>query len=219
MTPDFLTLFNTLEIRLKEKFDGEIYHKKFIPKKRLFLSVNHENASTFKKSAVMVVIFPENGALKSILIKRADYNGAHSGQISFPGGKMDHTDGDLLETAIRETHEETGIVVCKKDILGPLTPLTIPISNFMVMPYLCLLAQKPIYNNDSIEVNEIFEYWIDELLSDSAIQEVDIELNQLRLSVPAFILNSQVVWGATAMILNELRAILSTIYPRSTLDG
>lgn len=212
MTPDFLTLFNTLEIRLKEKFDGEIYHKKLIPKNRHFLSANHENAATFKKSAVMVVIFPEGDILKSILIKRADYNGVHSGQISLPGGKMDDQDHDLMETATRETYEETGIVIEKHNIIGPLTPLTIPISNFMVMPYLCLLCETPIYNNDSIEVNKIFDYPIEELIT-STIQHVSINVNKQKMVVPAFILQKEVVWGATAMILNELREIITSISP------
>lgn len=211
MQNDDLTFFNTLKIRLKEDNQGEIFHEKFLPKNRDFFSHKDKKAETFTQSAVMLILFSRDNSLKSLLIERATYPGVHSGQISFPGGKQEISDQDLLGTAIRETFEEISATILPNQIIGSLSPLAIPISKFTVFPYVCLLPNPPHLLLDQNEVASIIEFDVWEFIYHASIKDYKVIGAGTELLVPAFNINGHIVWGATAMILNEFREIAREI--------
>ena len=218
MAKSILTFFNILKIRLKQNFDGEKFHVKFLPKNRIFFSIDDKKVENYRKSAVMMILFFDKNRIKSILIQRSRYDGAHSGQISFPGGKFEPNDIDLINTAIRETYEEINLKIEPSDIIGSLTPITIPISEFLVYPFICFLKQRPKFKADNHEVLEVIEYDISLLLEESAISEREVMVRSQKLMVPAFEINNNIVWGATAMMLNEFREIALEILGANQID-
>ena len=163
----------------------------------------------FRNSAVMVLLIERHEGYFIPLTERHTYKGAHSGQISFPGGKFDESDLTLENTALRECHEEIGL---KEgiDILGKLTPVYIPVSKFLVQPFVAVLRSgEPVYNINSSEVRSIFELAVDELLSPALLKETVVETGPgLKLKTPYFDVQGKIVWGATAMILNELKHLM-----------
>jgi 8-oxo-dGTP pyrophosphatase MutT (NUDIX family) len=218
MTKSILTFFNILKIRLKQNLDGEKFHVKFLPKNRIFFSIDDKKVENYRKSAVMMILFNDENHIKSILIQRSSYDGAHSGQISFPGGKFEPSDINLINTAIRETYEEINLKIEPSDIIGSLTPITIPISEFLVYPFVCYLKQKPKFIADNHEVLEVIEYDISSLLKKDAILEREVIVRNQALKVPAFEINNKIVWGATAMMLNEFREITLEIINSNQID-
>jgi 8-oxo-dGTP pyrophosphatase MutT (NUDIX family) len=165
-----------------------------------------------RASAVLCLLFPVAGELNVLLIKRMADKGAHSGQISFPGGRQDATDADLKATALREANEEVGIVSSDINILGALTPLYIPVSNFLVYPYVGYTPQKPDYRLSVNEVAYVIELPLNTLFHEARKTMVDVTSP----AMPAIIRNVKaykieddtVIWGATAMILSELEVIM-----------
>jgi len=169
-------------------------------------------------SAVLIVLIPsaEKGHSGSLLhsslvvIRRNSYDGVHSGQISFPGGKYEPGDRDLTETACREAGEELGIKEADVDILGFMTPLYVPPSNFVIYPVLSIAKREIRFNPDP---REVCGYRIIPLAQmDPAIsKKVDISVGNnisgitVYPQVPAYIIEDDyIIWGATAMIISEL---------------
>ena len=142
------------------------------------------------------------------LILRNKYNGVHSNQISFPGGKMEDSDKDLKYTAIRETVEELGVDKSFIQVLTPLSEIYIPPSNFNVQPYLSIYNGKPFFNPDSKEVSQIIKPSLDSLLKLKIVESV-ISVENKEMSVPSYIIDGHVVWGATAMIINEFLTLFN----------
>jgi 8-oxo-dGTP pyrophosphatase MutT (NUDIX family) len=164
-----------------------------------------------KKSAVLLLFYPENDKLNLIFIKRQDYDGVHSGQIAFPGGKIDKDDKNLKYTALRETNEEIGIKINDIEILGELSEIYIPPSNYLVKPYIGFINYKPEFILNEREVNLVFAIDISVINSATIIYENEIIINKtLKIKAPCFNLNGYMVWGATSMILNELVIKLKT---------
>ena len=114
---------------------GEESHLEMIPFRKPSSSYK-SNYSTAKESAVMCLIFEKNNELFGLLMERTEDGGKHSGQVSFPGGKKELTDDNLLDTALRETYEEIGIQYQTVTVLGELTRVYIPVSNFLVQPFI-----------------------------------------------------------------------------------
>ncbi|MBN2238025.1 MAG: CoA pyrophosphatase, partial [Bacteroidales bacterium] len=110
-----------------------------------------------KESAVLVILFPENDEIHLLLIQRTIYNGAHSGQISFPGGKVEETDVDYIHTALRETEEEIGLSVLSQQIVGKLSNIYIPPSNFVVEPFVAVIDQLNDLKLNFSEVETIYK--------------------------------------------------------------
>jgi 8-oxo-dGTP pyrophosphatase MutT (NUDIX family) len=164
-----------------------------------------------RKSAVMMLFYPKNAQATIILIKRNTYAGVHSAQISFPGGKAEITDANLAETALRETFEEVGIAVTDINVVMPFTEIYIPPSNFLVAPFLGISMDEPNFNPSAYEVAELIELPLDDLLDDSIVinSEIQTSLNQ-SMKVPAFKVGDHIIWGATAMILSELKETIKS---------
>ncbi len=156
-------------------------------------------------SAVMLLIYPSSrGQAFMVLIKRTNNGGAHAGQISFPGGRYDAADLNLQETALRETKEEIGALANELEVIGKLTDLYIPPSNFMVSPYVSIAAKKPNFFPDPKEVSGLIEVNLIELVNPKHRGFEKIRLQEgLTIETPCFYLKKHIVWGATAMILNE----------------
>lgn len=166
-----------------------------------------------RASGVLCLLFPKDGELNVLLMKRMADKGAHSGQISFPGGKQELSDADLKVTALREANEEVGIMSSEVDILGALTPLYIPVSNFMVHPYIGFARQQPTYILSIQEVAYTIELPLSTLFHEARKTTVDVVSPAMPLtlrSVKAYQIDEQtIIWGATAMMLSELEIILA----------
>jgi 8-oxo-dGTP pyrophosphatase MutT (NUDIX family) len=188
---------------------GEDCHLEVSPLGRKKSSEVLKDAVNPKLSAVSIVLFEDSQFPNTILIERAIYKGSHSGQISFPGGKKDQQDKSLLDTAVRETHEEIGLLPSALDLIGSLTPVYIPVSNFLVQPYVFMHSGRPELTLDSREVVDAFSFSLHRLRED-CLKETSIDVDEkIKLkNVPFFDIENKVVWGATALMINELRAMI-----------
>jgi 8-oxo-dGTP pyrophosphatase MutT (NUDIX family) len=164
-------------------------------------------------AAVMMLFYPKDGNTHLILIVRNSYKGVHSSQIAFPGGKYETFDADFKETALRETEEEIGIAPEKIDVIKHFTPMYIPPSNFLVHPFLGISKEELLFYPDSREVADIIELPLSVFLDDGIIIETILTTSYAdKITVPAFKIGEHLVWGATAMILSELREVLKSAF-------
>ncbi len=166
-----------------------------------------------RKAGVMALFYPNTvGATQLLLILRKTYEGVHSNQISFPGGKMENDDKNLLATALRETHEEVGVHPKNVSIIKPLSQLYIPPSNFEVHPYLGLYNMDTPFKLQEDEVEAIVEVSLPDFMDDKKIIKEKITTSYAQdWEVPAFKLNGYVVWGATAMMLSEVKELFKQV--------
>ncbi|MGB0430751.1 MAG: NUDIX hydrolase [Bacteroidia bacterium] len=163
-----------------------------------------------KKSAVLILLYELNGKVHFALTQRHNYKGVHSGQVSLPGGKLEKVDVDLRQTALRETYEEIGVPQSSIEIIGALTDLYIPPSNHHVHPFVGYVKDTPKFIKDDYEVDELLHTELSLLLNNNTVAQTTIEIAKgLKIKTPFFDLHSRVVWGATAMILNEFKELLS----------
>jgi 8-oxo-dGTP pyrophosphatase MutT (NUDIX family) len=161
-----------------------------------------------REAAVLILLYPNNQSIYTVLMQRPDYNGVHSGQISFPGGKKEPEDNDAIQTALREANEETGIHPAKVEIIGRLTPLFIPVSNTIVYPVIGWTDEKPIFNQKSEEVLFLIDVDLKRFLDASIVKTKQVEIRGDMLEIKYFDYEENTIWGATAMILNELLATI-----------
>ncbi|MBS1589349.1 MAG: CoA pyrophosphatase [Bacteroidetes bacterium] len=206
---DLQALSQWLFLRLKQTLPGKDAHQ------RMFASVREypqKIPADVRSSAVLSLLFPKNGELNVLLIKRVEDGHAHSGQISFPGGRQEPFDADLRATALREAQEEVGIVSSKVTIIGALTELYIPVSNFLVHPFLAFSEVEPQFNISHEEVDYPIEWPLKELLDKEhkTIARVTSAADaSFSRSVNAYrTTNNLIIWGATAMMLSELEVLL-----------
>jgi 8-oxo-dGTP pyrophosphatase MutT (NUDIX family) len=164
------------------------------------------------KGAVLILLFEEENKIKLPLILRTEYKGVHSGQVAFPGGKFEESDVWLTNTALREAEEEIGIPMEDVNIIGVLTEVYIPPSNFLVHPFIGISKTIPSFIPHEHEVKEIIVIDTDILLDDSIISEKEITLSSgLKVVTPLFNILNHSVWGATAMMLSELKMLLREV--------
>ena len=184
-----------------------------------YIKLNKKLNLNSKKAAVIALLYPDNNKLmRLVLILRNTYNGVHSNQIGFPGGKVEVGDKTMFDTAARETFEEIGIRLFEKSIIKELHSLYIPPSNFSVSPFLAYVDFKPDFMKDDKEVKEVFSIDLDSLIT-ATINELSIKVpDNLNYStktnnklVPSFLLGGYNVWGATAMMLSEIRDLFKNV--------
>jgi len=200
-----------LKQRLQQPLPGVTSHLKMAPVNRVQEFNNLSNIIPLaKNSAVLILLFPDNGKLKTVFIQRSVYDGVHSGQISFPGGKVETTDKDFEATALRETFEEIGVKPKAIEIIGQLTDCYISPSNFLVKVFAGYTLQKPIFIPDKKEVQSILEVDIDEFYDSNNIAEKEFYSTSRKTAVfaPCYLVNGMEIWGATAMMLSELLDVL-----------
>lgn len=196
--------------KFEKELPGESSHLAFMPV-RGSSSEQIRQGITFRDSAVAIILFHnEAGKLCTILTRRQVYDGSHSGQISFPGGKKELNDNNLLDTAIRECYEEIGVYASNFELLKELTPLFVPVSKFLITPYVFYSENKSFdYMRSEREVAAIHEVDLLELFQSEVVQiDVPISTDFILKNVPHFKQGDILIWGATALILNELKDIL-----------
>ncbi len=162
------------------------------------------------ESAVLILLYPKKKEWNSILIERTGYQGVHSKQIAFPGGKRELYDRSLEETALREAEEEVSIVPSDVEIIGSLSTLYIPPSNFLVTPYVGISTSEPSLIPDPREVGSIITFNTKELYRKGIIQETELDLPTYdrKLKVKYYAIENHIVWGATGLMLSELSLAL-----------
>lgn len=206
---DFKMLLSKISTKPLGGLDAQF---KLAPTIRQPYSKEYIEAKNPKKAAVLALFYPTNfNKTNFLLTKRASYNGTHSAQISFPGGKFDTHDLTLKNAALRETYEEVGIEQNDIVIFKEMTNVFIPPSNFLVSPYLGYLNNFPTFIKNH-EVEELIEVSITDFLDDSAISFTTLSTSYAKeIVVPCFKLNNYIVWGATAMMLSEIRDLFKKV--------
>lgn len=165
------------------------------------------NKAKVKHAAVLILFTEVNEKPCFILTKRVKYPGVHSGQMSFPGGKKETYDANYEATALREAQEEIGLEPNNVEVLGALTPLYIPPSNFYVESFLAFLKKPQTFVPQHTEVETIHYIFFDQFIKEDSVKEKPFSQNSLEINIPVFELNEQIIWGATAMILSELKTL------------
>ncbi len=165
----------------------------------------YANPFSLRPSAVMICLFEKDNHQKTLMIERTKV-GAHSGEISFPGGKCEDSDSDNIETAIRETKEEIGIKIPRENILGILSKVEIPVSKFIVSPVVSQIDNATNFSLSENEVKKVLVVDIEELASSRT--EHSVTIGNKSYVVPCFYYNNNVIWGASAMMINELLWVL-----------
>ena len=159
-----------------------------------------------RQAAVLMLFYPKNHQTHLALIVRNTYPGVHSSQIGFPGGKVEESDQNLAATALRETHEEVGVHSNKVEIIKPFSQIYIPPSNFLVYPYMGISHEELQFIPDLVEVKRVLEFPLSLFIDDKTITQVKMTTSYATdMEVPAFMVEKYVVWGATAMMMSELK--------------
>ncbi|MFT3740151.1 MAG: CoA pyrophosphatase [Breznakibacter sp.] len=206
---------------MKYAFTGELpglrAHMRMAPPHR-FPDGAVTSAVGARNSSVMVLLYFKEGRLHIPLIQRPLYNGAHSGQVSFPGGKWEPSDQNAWDAALRETFEETGIAG-NVERIGQLSPLYIPHSNFMVYPFVGIYNGQPAFDPDPFEVEQLMEVPVDEFFSADNLADFFYQKDDFELVAPSYRIGGRSVWGATAMILSEFVELIEPFVKNRFLPG
>ena len=188
-------------------------HVKMVPPNREELIRNTDFTKiTPKKAAVMMLFYPKNSQTHLALILRTSYNGVHSSQIAFPGGKVEPEDLDLSHTAIRETHEEIGVHPNDINLVRAFTEVYIPPSNYMVYPFFGYSQSELDFELQEDEVAGLVELSLVDFLDDKNVTTTKMKTSYAgSIDVPGFRVNGHFIWGATAMMLSELKETLKMV--------
>ena len=208
----FRSFIEQLESRLNKELPGEAAQFSMAPiarKKRSEISFAEISP---KKSAVMIVLYPHDETIHAVLIQRGTYEGVHSGQVAFPGGKFEDGDLDLKQTALRETNEEIGLLPQQIKVLGSLTEVYITPSNFLVKPFVGVVHQKPDFIVDAREVARVITVDLFQLNNKEIIKEKSIlQSGGFKIKTPYYEIEGLTIWGATAMMISELNAVVAEL--------
>jgi 8-oxo-dGTP pyrophosphatase MutT (NUDIX family) len=207
---EFTSFIENLREKLAKPLPGTTSQLKMATMRRLLKDGRMVVPDNARKGGVLALFYPCNGNICLVFIKRTEYPGVHSGQVSFPGGGLEDIDKNMVETALREAEEEIGVDRKLVIPVGMLSELFIPPSNFLVTPVVGYTHEKPDFKPDPDEVDRILEVSLDDLLKDGTKQEQEITIfPAVKLKVPCFYAEGEVIWGATAMILSELIDVIN----------
>ncbi len=209
--PGLLHFAGLLEKRLMMPVPGHSSHIKMASRIRLDEYKFEYDRAKAIPSSVLILFYPVKNRIFTVFILRPKYNGVHSGQISFPGGKKEETDRTLVETALRESKEEINVEPSHVRVLGTLTELYIPPSNFLVLPVIGYTETRPDFIADPVEVDKIIETDLEVLFDKKLKKEKMIEVHGHQINAPYYDLQGHVLWGATAMILTELLEVIESM--------
>lgn len=203
---DFDFFIKKIKEALTPPLPGSVAHDLLAPEHRKSLLLQNNDLTKAQLSSVLVLFFPDSNNRPSIVFtKRVEYKGVHSGQISFPGGKAERHDQDYFDTAYRETEEEIGIERSNIQTLGVLSELYVPPSNFIIFPVVGAAFESPAFVRDPKEVAEIIQVPFEFFFNNGAVSVHQVTTsNSLSFNVPGYMINNNLIWGATAMILSEL---------------
>jgi len=208
---EFLISFSKIE---NIPLPAEASQFKMVPPFRRELLMKHkEDMKNARKAGVLALFYPNKfHETTLVLILRKTYKGVHSAQIGFPGGKLEDDDASLEAAAIRETYEEVGVPINDIEVFRELTEVYIPPSNFYVQPFVGISRVTPQFKKQEAEVEEILEVSLAQFLKHESIVKKPVSTSyKVDVEVPAFNLNGHVVWGATAMMLSEIKDLLNKV--------
>ncbi|HEX5167612.1 MAG TPA: CoA pyrophosphatase [Cyclobacteriaceae bacterium] len=198
-----------LKQRLTQTLPGSAAHELMRAQPVGNLRPAFKNEDPPKPGGVLILLYEAEGRIKFPLIKRPEYAGTHGGQVSFPGGKAEQGE-DRVIAALREGEEEIGIRRELVRVIGRLTDFHVIPSNFLVTPVIGILEREAEFVPDAVEVARIIPVALDDLIKENALLNGEITVGGVyRLNAPHFLIDGEMVWGATAMILNEFRSILN----------
>ena len=205
----YLDSFSNFVLKLKEKIKlSSDFENDLIPSGRSN-SFNNYKSKSYKRASVIIFCFQDNfGNISFPLIKRQLYDGAHSGQISLPGGKKDEKDKNLWETAKRELNEELGVDLSYIKKIKKLKSIYIPPSNFLVTPFIAYSKKIPDFKINKREVAELIIVKLNDLILLNKVNRRVTNSYLNNVKVPGYKINKNFIWGATAMILKEFKHIL-----------
>lgn len=200
--------------RLSEiELPGEASHQLMSPQHRLPAADYLNKVESYRTGCVMALLLPDDDhATQLLLIERTESQGVHSGQISFPGGKLEEADIDFADAALRETQEEIGINRENITLIRQLTRLYIPPSNFLVYPFLGYVNTKPLFRPSADEVRNILLPHVS-FFTDESNRRTD-KFQSSRgyvVEAPYYSYNQYKIWGATAMIISEVTRLLQRL--------
>ncbi|HOU47549.1 MAG TPA: CoA pyrophosphatase [Chitinophagales bacterium] len=179
------------------------------PYLRIYKSMDAPQLPNAKEGAVMSLIYPINNIPHILFIERPVYAGVHSGQIAFPGGKIEKNDNSILDAALRETKEEIGVNREQIEVIGPLSQVYVLASNFIVYPFVGILQEKPIIIPDKLEVANTLEVPMYKFFEQGIIKEKVMKSAMgINLNAPYYDIGGKILWGATAMMVSELCAVI-----------
>lgn len=192
-----------LKMRLHEPLPGLDAQLIMVPSQIASLKKKLPVSDNPKKSAVLILLYPFQEGISTVLIERSIYTGIHSGQIAFPGGRAEDTDPDLKYTALRETQEEVGISIEDVEIIGNLTNVYISPSNYLVTPFVGYLPYPPNFLINEREVQKVIQ--MDILNTEKVVKSTKkiMYSNGLSLQTPFYDVAGHTIWGATAMMMSE----------------
>ncbi|MEA3447548.1 MAG: CoA pyrophosphatase [Bacteroidota bacterium] len=197
---------DTIKACMNGDLPGWTEQKKYLPHTTI-PGVSYTSNNKLRKGAVLACLYEDSGTLMTILIERTQDTSPHSGQIAFPGGKYENQDKTQIETAIREAEEEIGINKHDVEIIGSLSSVDIPVSGFTVLPVIGYYDGIPQLHPNPHEVNSIIQTPLIPLIK--SLETRVITVRQHKVKTPVFSSNGHIIWGATAMVLGELKAILN----------
>jgi 8-oxo-dGTP pyrophosphatase MutT (NUDIX family) len=199
-------LIDNLQIQLLKKLPGFAAQMLMAPPVRSNIPMAPINA---KQSAVLLLLYAVTNDVQIILIQRTIDGGVHSGQIALPGGKVEANDGSKIYTAMRETYEELGIESNSYKLLGSLTPLYVPPSNYVIHPILAYATQPLHFIPSPSEVAQVYQVSLLQLFAHKSTRVVyRSDDKNITMQAPVYLLNENTnIWGATAMMLSELEQL------------
>ncbi|WP_247235013.1 CoA pyrophosphatase [Telluribacter sp. SYSU D00476] len=204
----FTDFTESLAARLKNPLPGEAAHQRMVSQSRLRLSTTPNERT--RKSAILILFYPYQEEIYFPLILRPAYDGVHAGQMAFPGGRFERTDENLIRTALREAQEEIGLRLTDVEVLGVLSELFIPASNFFVLPVVASMPYRPEFYPDPREVEKVFEVRLQEIMDKSIIGESEIQVRGMTIQAPHYMVQNYKIWGATAMMISELLTVIES---------
>lgn len=160
-----------------------------------------------RQGGVLILLYPHQGQLHLVLTRRTETLENHKGQISLPGGGRKGIE-TIERTALREAQEELGVSPAAVEVLGTLTALYIPPSDFCIIPVVGWTKTRPDWRPDPVEVAEVLEIPLRHLADPAIVHEETWQRGELTVQVPYYLVQEQMVWGATAMVLSEFLAVL-----------
>lgn len=193
---------------------AEVSHFKMVPPFRQeLLKKQKEAIKEAKHAGVLSLFYPdEDMETKFVLILRKTYKGVHSAQVAFPGGKLEAQDASMRDTALRETFEEVGVPIDTVQIVRSISQVYIPPSNFYVHPFIGFTQTTPQFIKQDDEVEALIEIDLEHFLDEQSLISKKVKTSySIEVEVPAFKLNDYVVWGATAMMLSEIKDLLKQL--------
>jgi 8-oxo-dGTP pyrophosphatase MutT (NUDIX family) len=207
---NFTTFIEKLTLRLQEPLPGKQAHDKMASDSRLKLKFPSPGERT-RESAVLILFYPSQNKIFLPLILRPQYDGVHGGQMAFAGGRAEKEDESLVRTALREAQEEIGVRLTDIKVIGQLTKLFIPPSNFFVQPVVGYMSHKPDFYPDAREVDKVIEITLEDMTNPAIKGRKMLNVRGVEIDAPFYEIHGNTVWGATAMMISELLMVIDEI--------